>query len=505
MSSHDDQDAIRRIRGLSQIEPSAEATRRAVERVRSTLLDHPDAQIAHSTADRSSWRLHMATRITCTGAAACLVGLLVWLSLSGSWESIAFADVQEKLERTQNVTLKVSLQGQFTQVTTTRSGMMRAEMSNGDIVIANSKQRRSLELKVKEDRAVLRTYFPPQESLFRKLRSVHEEPIKRLPDREIDGKRAIGFLVVLEDTEFPSGTEASVWVDPHTRLPVRLETPEAGGESTIVMDEIVFDSQLDESLFDTTPPAGYTVDSSELAEFESQPLPPLVVTPKVGIGAVRFGMSKEEVIRILGQPDLMVRRTPAEEAEQFERVLAGIPVEQKVVRKNLRETISRLRQSTDVRHESLKYLSSGLWIVVDRDDGVTCITVQSQQLRGGGAHDYAGKTKEGIGLGASLEEIRAGYGEPSLNGATQLMLADVEQGGGGAIFYPELGLTFTLWDHKVNSFSAVPVVESDSSPAAPAGHRVDPGLEVDVDPYPVIEGKGPMGQPERPAVPVESE
>jgi outer membrane lipoprotein-sorting protein len=453
----------------------------------------------------------MATRITCTGAAACLVGLLVWLSLSGSWESIAFADVQEKLERTQNVTLKVSLKGegpeQFTQVTTTRSGMMRVETSNGDIIgIVNPKQRRSLELKVKEKKAVLKTHFSSrQTSLFQKLRSVHEDPIKRLPDREVDGKRAIGFLVVLEDTEFPSGTEASVWVDPHTRLPVRLEMAEAGGKDTIIMEEIVFDCQLDNSLFDTTPPAGYTVESEGLVDIERRPLPPLVLTPKVGIGDVRFGMSKEEVIRLLGQPALIVRQNPAKAAEQWEQILENIPAEQKVVRRNLRETISRLRQSTEVRDERLEYRSSGLSIGVDPDDGVTGIAVDSQRGSGGRFRDFIGRTKEGIALGASLEDIHGVYGTPSLNANMQPMLDTLKASGFGPVFYPELGLTFTLWDHRVCSFSAVPVAASSSSPTQPGGGRVDPGLEVDVDPYPVIEGKGPMGQPERPAVPAESE
>lgn len=478
MSSHDDQEVIGRIRALSQIEPSAEATRRAVERVRSTLSDPPDAQTGRSATDRSSRKPHMAVRIACTCAVACIAVLLVWLGLSPPWGSIAFADVQKQLERRENVTVTISHQAQgqpappqVGRVTFTRSGMMRGDNSNGDIVIVNSKQGRYLELKVKEKKAVLRTYFWPETSLFHKLRHVHEDPIKRLPDREIAGKRAIGFLVVLEETQFPSGTEASVWVDPHTRLPVRLEVDEVGGQGTIVMDEIVFDSQLDESLFDTTPPAGYTVDSSGLAEFESQPLPPLVVTPKVGIGDVRFGMSKEEVIQILGQPALIVRPNPGKAAEQWERVLADIPVDQKVVRRNLRETIARLRQSTDVRDESLKYLSSGLGISVDPDDGVTSIGVQSRQASGGRAQDFAGKTKEGIGLGSSLEEIEEAYGTPPLNANLQLTLNELKASGFGAVFYPELGLTFMLLDHKVNSFSAVPVVESDSLLAEPAGHQ----------------------------------
>ncbi len=522
MSTPDDQEAARRVRALNQIEPNAEATRRAVERVRSTLLNQPNVNTARPTADRPSWRLLMATRIACTSAAAaCLVGLVVWLGLSGPWESIAFADVQEQLERMENVTLKVSALGKrqaewvphVGRMTTTRSGMARGEMSNGDVVVLNPKQGRCLQLKVKEKKAVLGTVFPRQKtSLFQKLRKIHKDPIKRLPDREIDGKRAIGFLVVLEETEFPSGTEASVWVDPHTRLPVRLEMNEissAGGNPApgpmIVMDEIVFDRQLDESLFDTTPPAGYTVDSSELAKFEGQPLPPLVLTPKVGIGDVRFGMSKEEVIQILGPPELI--RQKWGEPEQFEQQLENTPIEQTSVRKMLRETIARWKQNPYylVGFDELKYNASGLWIFVDPDDGVTSITAHSQETSGGGCQGFIGRTKEGIALGASLEEIQKAYGEPSVNDASQFMLANVKQGGFGAIFYPDLGLTFTLNDSKLTRFSAVPVVDSDTSPTQPAGQPVDPDLEIDIDPYSVIKGRDPMRPTERPADPVRTE
>lgn len=480
MSTCDDQETIGRIRALSHIEPSDEATRRALERVRSAVLDQPKAGIARHTTSRPKSTFLTATRIAGIGAAAaCLVGVIAWSALFQSWGNIAFADVQEKLESAENVTLKVRGGGQpyTARVITTRSGMMRGEISNGVVHVVNPKQGRSLELKGKEKRAVVQTYFPPQHmdlsmdlymNLLMKMRNiVHKDPIKRLPEREIDGKRAVGFLVVLEEPGIPKGWEVSVWVDPRTRLPVRLEitpvhtrpdgNPEVGPR--VVWEEIVFDTRIDESLFDTTPPAGFSVDSSGLAQVEREPLPPLVLVPKVGIGDVRFGMSKEEVIRILGQPDILVRQKRGEPVhlEQNLRNPALLDKE------SIREMIRAWKASPEylVGYDMLKYSSSGLWICVYPDRGLLSITAQSQRSSGGRAADFAGKTKEGIALGAGIEDIEEVYGKRQLDFASRAMRT---KAGAGGLFYPELGLTFTLFDGELSQICAVPVQASNAPP-----------------------------------------
>jgi hypothetical protein len=140
------------------------------------------------------------------------------------------------------------------------------------------------------------------------LRTIPKDTVKRLADKNIAGKRALGFLVRLGEGRYRQ--EATVWVDPETRLPVRLEMAgkdDQGREARQVLDDILFDRPLDAALFSLTPPAGYKTQTLGLAELPPPPadkerLAP-VVTPKVGIGPARFGMKKDEVIRVLGKPD----------------------------------------------------------------------------------------------------------------------------------------------------------------------------------------------------------
>jgi outer membrane lipoprotein-sorting protein len=87
--------------------------------------------------------------------------------------------------------------------------------------------------------------------------------VDHLEEREVDGKRAVGLLCRggLEET--------TIWADPVTKLPVRVETvhspsPSRGiaGEQ-LTMHDFEFNKELEASLFSTEPPAGYEVEVQE--------------------------------------------------------------------------------------------------------------------------------------------------------------------------------------------------------------------------------------------------
>ncbi len=78
-------------------------------------------------------------------------------------------------------------------------------------------------------------------------------------EREIDGHRALGFR-----SDTPAGTQ-TLWGDPKTGLPLRLESTFSGVPHTeVVMRDFQLDVELKPSLFDTTPPAGYQVQSFDV-------------------------------------------------------------------------------------------------------------------------------------------------------------------------------------------------------------------------------------------------
>lgn len=100
----------------------------------------------------------------------------------------------------------------------------------------------------------------------------------------------------------------------------------------------------------------------------------LVVELGIGIGPVKFGMSKEEVIENFGEPD-----------------------------------------EVEGRGQGLNYFASrGISLFVPPSRGVLAIDCWSDKYPSPFTKisNFAGKTKEGIGMNASRAEIVAAYGEP---------------------------------------------------------------------------------------------
>ena len=82
---------------------------------------------------------------------------------------------------------------------------------------------------------------------------------QELGEKEIDGRRALGFRA-------KSGVgEYTIWGDPKTQLPIRIEILNYGNpQSTTVMSNFEVNVELDDSLFAMTPPAGYQIHTQEV-------------------------------------------------------------------------------------------------------------------------------------------------------------------------------------------------------------------------------------------------
>ncbi|MBX3415609.1 MAG: hypothetical protein KF708_23190, partial [Pirellulales bacterium] len=104
----------------------------------------------------------------------------------------------------------------------------------------------------------------PQADFYAAIRTVPLDQAKKLSDREMDGRLVSGFQLVAT-RERAAGTSTytrTYWVDPRSKLPVRIETTIRSTDpkmsnSEFVQRDIVFDAPLDEALFSTDPPAGY--------------------------------------------------------------------------------------------------------------------------------------------------------------------------------------------------------------------------------------------------------
>ena len=145
------------------------------------------------------------------------------------------------------------------------NGLCRVELPEGRYSIVDNRRRKAMAVDTKNKKAMIFHSLPTTAPTnpYENFRNIHKESVKRLPDRTIDGKRAVGFTAkVGQDT-------ASIWVDPETNLPVRMESSPKdpqGREATVIIHDIRFDEDVDESLFRLEPPEGYTVTGDGMAQ-----------------------------------------------------------------------------------------------------------------------------------------------------------------------------------------------------------------------------------------------
>jgi outer membrane lipoprotein-sorting protein len=100
---------------------------------------------------------------------------------------------------------------------------------------------------------------------FDELLRKPSDSVKRLPEKEVDGKMAVGFVTEHEEKtdQFVGTIRNTYWIDKKTKLPVRIEltthstNPGVKDREVDLLSDFVFDAPLDPALFSTEPPKGY--------------------------------------------------------------------------------------------------------------------------------------------------------------------------------------------------------------------------------------------------------
>jgi outer membrane lipoprotein-sorting protein len=115
----------------------------------------------------------------------------------------------------------------------------------------------NLKGKLQNDKFV--SQFDRLRELLSKSEEGKEGQYERLGEKEIDGHRAVGF-------QYDShSAKVTLWGDPVTALPVRIESVWSGIPRTeVTMSHFEVNVDLKDSLFDVTPPAGYKVQSLDV-------------------------------------------------------------------------------------------------------------------------------------------------------------------------------------------------------------------------------------------------
>ncbi len=227
------------------------------------------------------WRTIMKSGMTKLAAAAVIViAVMVGISQLGS-SSVAWADVLENIRNSKTLTFLVRAKEQeppIMKVMVIHPYLLRFEflckipnepIVGGQIWIVDTGKGKSLILDtVKKkgkvcptDRAMLDIY-----DTFRNFRDRVDYSVDEIGSRQIGDKQVIGFKLKKEEDK----REIMVWADPETKLPILMEETCENREGQVmqhVVTDIVFDAELDVSLFSLQPPKGY-----KLEEFEYDPL-----------------------------------------------------------------------------------------------------------------------------------------------------------------------------------------------------------------------------------------
>ncbi len=374
-----DEEVIERLERLGNWTPPGLSSERAIARVRQSLAQ----KRIQVPVTRGRFHPALAAALILIAAGSLVLGLV---RLPASAQA-SFAQVQAAVESTKSMTCRQVMRTKGEPVEIQRmqllaSGVLRSVTSDG-YTLTDTKRSRALLVDDKKRTATLMMGINiPNVNLYEMIRTLPADASARpLPAKKIDGNSVLGFVVQAPP---PVKGELTVWVDPKTKLAVRIESELRDEKKVkvgeVVMDEFVYDPKLDERLFSFDPPAGYTfkkVGSAILGpapgEAEAQSL---VITPLVGIGTVKFGMTRIEVETALGKPE------SAEEIGQQGAV-------------------------------NLIYSSRGLFIAVGKVTGVNSISVAVQKTTITRIHDFPGKTAEGIKLGSSPADVRKAYGEPN--------------------------------------------------------------------------------------------
>ena len=404
----DEAELLRRLNALAET-PTPDAER-ALERTRAALLAEPKSS-------PSFWSVRTMTRYAAALIAlAATVVLVLWLANPFGGPSLAFADVQKKVQQTKSVTMTFNgHDGDGKQQSGTAyalaDGRMRIEDSDGSYNVIDPKRERSLAVNpAKKEALLIKSYHNPGPAdVYQLLRDIRKNEVKKLPAEQVNNQPAEVFMakVKMGDVEL----ELKVWVEPKSQLPVRFEVADKdkiGRERKMTID-VKFDQPLDEKLFSTDPPEGYTLRSEgiegppvERVEDEKTLKPE--VKPKVGLGPVTFGMTKDQVIEKLGKPDKI-----------------------------------------DQKGMALDYLSRGYSILVSPQRGVMMINCYTQATFVLKVKDFAGKTTEGIGMGAKEADIVKAYGEPDSK--------ETEEQTTRLSYRKKLGIEFTLFNDKLVQFT----------------------------------------------------
>lgn len=225
----------------------------------------------------------MKSRITKIAAAAVLIiAVLIGMNQFGGsidGASVAWADVVENVNKLKTLTFNYRLKEKdppTVKLQHIAPHLLRIEhYADGKTWILNTDKGKALILDSVKKTGKLCSGQKRMTLIYDAFRRIHvdmeKDLVAKVGKRSINGREAIGFKMQKEIMN--QEHEIVTWIDPETKLPVLVEDSfkDAQGQmATLYITDIVFDAELDQSLFSLEPPEEYEMSKFDGVEYANR-------------------------------------------------------------------------------------------------------------------------------------------------------------------------------------------------------------------------------------------
>lgn len=324
------------------------------ELIARAISDGLEEHVVPSRSKRSAERFSRIARIAVAATIFVALGFVAsWIAVSGS-SNISFAAVAAVMEhlRSASFDMNMVMEGQ-PKVTMTAKGSFlapslqriegdeKAERHADMVIIADYNTAKGIVLMPRQRMAVIvdsekikdqinnpmTCMFETMRCFVREGRSRSGMNVAPIGKKTIDGKTVVGFVA------HSSMGGMTLWADPRTARPVRIELDMPAMKTRGVLSNFRYDIPLDPSLFSLEPPPGYLTQTMSVAlPLEEGLIQTLraVAEQSDGKFPARLGMNREvmNALQAIAKPDIdKVATTVDKQAPQA--VMSVLPLEQK--------------------------------------------------------------------------------------------------------------------------------------------------------------------------------
>ena len=105
-------------------------------------------------------------------------------------------------------------------------------------------------------------YRRPIDFVLEAIDKLREAKTEDLGSKQLEGQTLVGFRAAVDDPD-RGNIQLDIWVNVETRYPVRVDVLYKDLGRSVVLHNIKWNPELDDSLFDMTPPPGYTAGTGQ--------------------------------------------------------------------------------------------------------------------------------------------------------------------------------------------------------------------------------------------------